>query len=65
MFLFPTIHQNPTSDPKGGFAAYACPESGLSLCVMKTVYEPLVAIGGSISPDVCEIAATVREELEL
>ena len=49
----------------GGFAAYACPASGLSLCVMKTVYEPLVAIGGSISPDVCEIAAVVRGELRL
>ena len=49
----------------GGFAAYACPETGLSLCVMKNVYEPLSALGGSISPDVCEIAGAVRSECGL
>lgn len=39
---------------------YADPASGLSICVLKNVYEPLCVLGGSVSPDVCEITATIR-----
>ena len=47
----------------GGSMAYADPETGLAICVLKNVYEPLSVLSGSISPDACEIAAQIRQEL--
>jgi hypothetical protein len=32
---------------------------------IQNVYEPLSVLGGSVSPDVCEIMATVRNALEI
>ena len=39
----------------------ADPASGLAVCVLKNVYEPLCVLGGSVSPDVCDLAAIIRE----
>jgi len=47
----------------GGCMAYADPDAGLSVVVLKNVYEPLAVIGGSVSPDVCELANAVRAGL--
>jgi hypothetical protein len=41
-------------------AAWADPQTGLGVCVLKSVYEPLSALGGSISPDVVVLAAELR-----
>ena len=49
----------------GGCCVFADPNSGLSVCILKSVYEPLSALGGSISPDACEIAAQIRGGLGL
>ena len=46
----------------GGSMVYADAESGLAVCILKNVYEPLSALSGSISPDACEIAAQIRAE---
>ena len=44
----------------GGTAAWADPHERLAVCVLKSVYEPLSALGGSISPDVVICAAELR-----
>jgi len=47
----------------GGCMAYADPDTKLSIVVLKNVYEPLTVIGGSVSPDVCEITRDIRKAL--
>ena len=49
----------------GGNASWADPVSGLGVCVLKSVYEPLSVLGGSVSPDVVRIAAEIRTALGL
>jgi len=49
----------------GGQMAYADPKSGLAVCVLKNSYEPLCVLGGSVSPDACEIAAAIRKALRV
>ena len=48
------------SEGMGGTAAWADPKERLAVCVLKSVYEPLSALGGSISPDVIVCAAELR-----
>ena len=48
------------SEGMGGNASWADPTTGLAVCVLKSVYEPLSALGGSVSPDVVRIAAELR-----
>ena len=49
----------------GGSASWADPRTGLAVCIAKNVYEPLSALGGSISPDVIACAAELRLALGL
>lgn len=49
----------------GGSASWADPTTGLAVCVLKSVYEPLAALSGSISPDTVRIAEAVRAGLGL
>jgi len=49
----------------GGTAAWADPAEGLAVAVLKNVYEPLSALGGSISPDVVACATELRAALGL
>ena len=53
------------SEGMGGSAAWADPQSRLAVSVLKSTYEPLSALGGSLSPDVIELAAEVRVALGL
>ena len=53
------------SEGMGGSVAWADPSSGLAVAILRSVYEPLSALGGSISPDAVEMAAAVREGLGL
>ena len=53
------------SEGMGGTAAWADPAEGLAVCILKAAYEPLSALGGSISPDVVVAAAELRIALGL
>ena len=44
----------------GGMATWADPANRLGVAVLKSTYEPLAALGGSISPDLVVIADAIR-----
>lgn len=48
----------------GGCMGFGEAPSGLAVCVMKNAYEPVAWVGGSLTPGVEQMVATIRAAVQ-